>query len=744
MNYYNNDYIGATGVYGITDYVDTTVSIASNILNLKIDYTSNILDTKIDYTSNILNTKIDYTSNILDTKYSKLINEKITDNIINTYIYSSNTLGEIRFVTKGTPIHALNNNNNYIIKIKENGRLAIYYNFDFAFPTVLGGWYDIMDGVRDAYAYQATNGIITGDILIAINNINSQLLGIESALGTLATNVELLNGTTVEGLEAIITDAVAGGYGDIFNNTAILGISGFTVVGLVSTITGGIMYEQYITAQLKELLQLNNSNVTQTQKDGFIQQLKTAAIDNLYRINSNLRNLNTENGFVNSNISSTQFINNLKVNTLDVNNGNITNINGISVNEIIAQGKIKQNGILLDNTYLTSNHLYNLSYNYTIEREYPSKLYTTSSVEDTVSLLGKSVYHQILYLDNTITAYGNGFYEIYSSSSYDNGVTNKDKLFNYDTTETSTAPRWGISLYQSGTGNYIGNNSIDNSYYGDWVIIKMPKPIILTRYRIYQRSDFPFKAPAEWKVYGSNDGISFSEIIEASQMTRLSLYSVYYEKTLVGTFSTQYQYIGFVFNKLISVSGNTDLSFSEIKIFGKEIIGNNIVSNIYATSNAVKNIVQYDMPIIAKHYGFYISIATPIVIGTTTFYKYDINLTPYCSKGIIQIGPQSGDTFRSFKIRVMLATMYFSYIINDLPNVCFYEVFMSYKNTAAPPNGVAGLNACAIGYPHNPTLQTIMPNNLFVIKNGQGSIDYITVVATTLADVRVIIEDLIG
>ncbi len=67
--------------------------------------------------------------------------------------------------------------------------------------------------------------------------------------------------------------------------------------------------------------------------------------------------------------------------------------------------------------------------------------------------------------------------------------------------------------------------------------------------------------------------------------------------------------------------------------------------------------------------------------------------------------------------------MYFSYIINDLPNVCYYEVFMSYKNTAAPPNGVAGLNACAIGYPPNTTLQTIMPNNLFVIKNGAGSID---------------------
>jgi hypothetical protein len=88
--------------------------------------------------------------------------------------------------------------------------------------------------------------------------------------------------------------------------------------------------------------------------------------------------------------------------------------------------------------------------------------------------------------------------------------------------------------------------------------------------------------------------------------------------------------------------------------------------------------------------------------------------------------------------------MFFSYIINDLPNVCYYEVFMSYKNTAAPPNGAAGLNACAIGYPPNKTLQTIMPNNLFVIKNGAGSIDYITVVSTSQADCRVILEDMLG
>jgi hypothetical protein len=247
--------------------------------------------------------------------------------------------------------------------------------------------------------------------------------------------------------------------------------------------------------------------------------ISSNTVANLYVSSNVLSNLSISKGFINSNITTQQYISNLKCDTLNLNSGNIANINGISTNELIANGKIKQNGVLLDNTYLTSNHLYNLSYNYTAERQYPSKAYTTSSPETTVSLLNKLVYKQTLYLDTSGISYGSGFYEIYSSSTYDNGITNKDRLFNFNTTETTNTPRWGISLYNSGTGNYQGDNSIDGSYYGDWVIIKLQNPIMLTRYRIYQNTLFTNRAPAEWKVYGSNDGITFTEIPEASQMT---------------------------------------------------------------------------------------------------------------------------------------------------------------------------------------------------------------------------------
>jgi hypothetical protein len=36
--------------------------------------------------------------------------------------------------------------------------------------------------------------------------------------------------------------------------------------------------------------------------------------------------------------------------------------------------------------------------------------------------------------------------------------------------------------------------SIDGSY-GDWAILRLPQSIMLTRYRIYQRTDYPLCSP---------------------------------------------------------------------------------------------------------------------------------------------------------------------------------------------------------------------------------------------------------
>lgn len=756
----NNNIINTNNFIGIT-HIDN-IKLTSNILEQHIlagdirssNYTSNasnILNDAIinlnfncsNYTSNasnILNTNSSNYTDILRYDVNKWINEKTElSSVINTYIYNKNYLGEIIFLTKG-----LSQVNTVKTKINLQGEIEILYIFNIMYPSVLGGWYNVMDSIRDGYAYQATNGVIVGEVQIQINKIGNKLIAFESTLGALATNVSLLNGMTVDDLNQMLNDVEAVGLGQVFNNASILGISGTAVIATVAGVLGNIQYQNYVVGQLKEVQKMNNSNITDQQKQDTIEQLQQLGIDTLNSFNISLRSLNDQNGYINCNITDQQYISNLKCDNLNLNTGNIANINGINANEIIANGKIKQNNILLDDTYLTSNHLYNLAYNYTSERQYPPKAYTATTEQSTTNLLNKLVYVQTLYLDNSAISFGSGFYNVYSSSSYDIPTT-KDKLFNYNTSETTTAPRWAISLYNSGTGNYQADNSIDGTYFGDWVILKLPKEILLTRYRIYQSPDNLTKAPAEWKCYGSNDGINFIEIIEASQLTRLTSYSGgYFEKSLNPTFNILYQYIGFTFKSLLSTSGQTDLSFSELQLFGKEILNNSITSSIYTTSNVVKGIVEFNMPIVSKHYAFYITITTPIVINSKTYYKYDIDLRQYTKLGYIDIGSQSGDSYRIFKLRACYGSMYFSTLVNNIPNVLYSDIFMSMKANPTANLGAAGLNICSIGNINNPRLDTVPPNNLFFMRNGANSIDYITVVSTSQADVRCFIEDMIS
>jgi hypothetical protein len=794
-NNYNNlygDYIGATGVYSISDYIDITSNIlAINSSNFTLG-TSNILEIN---SSNYTNTNIIN----LDNKYNELINQKteietysgINYNVKHTYINNSNLdnpFSEIRFYSKNAinyPTYEITASPIYKVKIGNDGKLYIWYSYNpFISLTLISQWIDLNQEIGK----QQADGLNQGSAIVALENqvilINSTLTAISGELTSLYALSSGSSGTgglsgsayNVPRLDnGIITTAEID---SIRNNLItrtqtvqnyITNLGGATgVLAVIYGIAEGFGRSRYVNTMIDQLTSNLNSNIAigNTQNAQIISNTRSYTsnnylISNLKDVYDNYSNLSLLQGFINCNIQTIQnipYISSSNLYASNISSSNLSSlnlytsnlyvnsgyINGIDINNLKTSGDIIESGTSLSSKYLTSNHLYNLSYNYTVERQYPSKLYTTATPEGTTTLLNKLVYNQTLFLDNQAISYGSGFYEIYSSSTFDTSTT-KDRLFNFNTSETTSSPRWAISLYNSGTGNYQGDNSIDGVYFGDWVIIKLPKEILLTRYRIYQRSDFLTKAPAEWKFYGSKDGINFVEITEATQATRLSTYSGgYFEKSLNQSFNIMYQYFGIVINKILSTSGQSDLSFSELQLFGKEILNNSITSQIYATSNAVKGIVEFEMPIVAKHYGFYITITTPININGTTYYKYDIDLRKYTKLGVIQIGPQSGDTFRSFKIRVMYGTMYFSYIINDLPNVCYYEVFMSYKNTASPPNGAAGLNACAIGYPPNTTLQTIMPNNLFIIKNGAGDINYITVVSTNAADCRVIIEDLIG
>ena len=147
--------------------------------------------------------------------------------------------------------------------------------------------------------------------------------------------------------------------------------------------------------------------------------------------------------------------------------------------------------------------------------------------------------------------------------------------------DVSNGAHWEQENYPS-VGDYNDTNYINSNYLGDWIIIKLPNPIILTKYFFKDRNGTNNRAPAEWKVYGSNDGINFIEITEASQMIRL-IASDYVNRIYTKTFSNtvSYQYIGFTVNKLVGTSNPNILNFSEIRLYGKE--NNNFQSDWNST-----------------------------------------------------------------------------------------------------------------------------------------------------------------
>jgi len=118
-------------------------------------------------------------------------------------------------------------------------------------------------------------------------------------------------------------------------------------------------------------------------------------------------------------------------------------------------------------------------------------------------------------------------------------------LFDFILTLASSAC-WKSATYASITGNYTGTSYIKNDYLGDWIVIKFPYKIVLTRFRFYNQ--LIVRAPSLWKCYGSNDGINFTEITEASNnlspLTSNNYASGYFENIIPPTFDIPYLFIG--------------------------------------------------------------------------------------------------------------------------------------------------------------------------------------------------------
>jgi hypothetical protein len=115
--------------------------------------------------------------------------------------------------------------------------------------------------------------------------------------------------------------------------------------------------------------------------------------------------------------------------------------------------------------------------------------------------------------------YGNGLYNVKYSTFRD--TTEPFQLFNEN---NSTGGHWEeVAKYNTTTGIYTGPDSL-GGYSGDWVTIQLPVAIRMTRYAFKQRPDVTNGSPRNFRIYGSNNGSTWVQLIDRIDITYTSLY----------------------------------------------------------------------------------------------------------------------------------------------------------------------------------------------------------------------------
>ena len=182
--------------------------------------------------------------------------------------------------------------------------------------------------------------------------------------------------------------------------------------------------------------------------------------------------------------------------------------------------------------------------NYSIERMYPP---VRNFAAATTAVSGQT--------------YGNGTYVV----SYSTFLTTYEPFKCFNTSDT-IGGHW-VDNYTN--GNYNGSANIVSGYLGDWLKIQLPVAIKLTRFEFKQRIDTLARAPKDFKIYGSNDNITWVELVNKTDAVYNASY-MYIQ--LTPEITNAYTYYGLVVNKLLAGLYNTVLNFDEWYIYGQEVL----------------------------------------------------------------------------------------------------------------------------------------------------------------------------
>ena len=123
--------------------------------------------------------------------------------------------------------------------------------------------------------------------------------------------------------------------------------------------------------------------------------------------------------------------------------------------------------------------------------------------------------------------------------------------------------------YYSGTGslNAYGNviRLAASTPYGEWIKIEMPHQLLMTHILLASDHDRTGSAPEDFKVYGSNDDVNWTELLSETGATPGVDGTIYTSDTV----QIPYKYFALVTTK--TVSSTTYVAIGELRYFGHRV-----------------------------------------------------------------------------------------------------------------------------------------------------------------------------
>ena len=160
--------------------------------------------------------------------------------------------------------------------------------------------------------------------------------------------------------------------------------------------------------------------------------------------------------------------------------------------------------------------------------------------------------------------YGNGTYTI-KFSTYSQTQYYPSHCFR---TTDVIGGSFGYNQYYT-AGAYTGSKVLVTGYPGDWITIEMPYAIKLKSYKLqlYTTNSAFITAPRDFKIYASNDGITWVTIDTITSCTYIDITTQkYFDKAV--TVSVYYKHFGLAINR-ISPTG-TQCQLNELYFYGVE------------------------------------------------------------------------------------------------------------------------------------------------------------------------------